>query len=117
MMQGMKIQVDFLFESALFSKNCIVFHNSSLSYTNKIFIMSSTGQKSSYRLSITIIGALFFIFGFVTWINGTLIPYLKIACELKTDLQSYLIAFAFFIAYTVMAIPSSLVLKKVGYKR
>ncbi len=79
--------------------------------------MSSTGQKSSYRLSITIIGALFFIFGFVTWINGTLIPYLKIACELKTDLQSYLIAFAFFIAYTVMAIPSSLVLKKVGYKK
>ncbi|HCZ36739.1 MAG TPA: glucose/galactose MFS transporter [Cytophagales bacterium] len=68
-------------------------------------------------MSITIIGILFFIFGFVTWINGTLIPYLKIACELKTDFQSYLVATAFFIAYTVMAIPASYVLKKTGYKK
>ncbi|TXI68595.1 MAG: sugar MFS transporter [Cyclobacteriaceae bacterium] len=68
-------------------------------------------------MSITIIGVLFFIFGFVTWINGTLIPYLKIACELKTDFQSYLVATAFFIAYTVMAIPASYVLKKTGYKK
>ena len=72
---------------------------------------------SSYMMSITIIGILFFIFGFVTWINGTLIPYLKIACELKTDFQSYLVATAFFIAYTVMAIPASYVLKKTGYKK
>ena len=42
----------------------------------------------NYLLSITIIGILFFIFGFITWINGTLIPYLKIACELKTDVQA-----------------------------
>jgi len=74
-------------------------------------------RPSSYLMSITIIGILFFIFGFVTWINGTLIPYLKIACELKTDFQSYLVATAFFIAYTVMAIPSSYVLKKTGYKK
>lgn len=74
-------------------------------------------RPSSYLMSITIIGILFFIFGFVTWINGTLIPYLKIACELETDFQSYLVATAFFIAYTVMAIPSSYVLKKTGYKK
>lgn len=74
-------------------------------------------RSSSYLMSITIIGILFFIFGFVTWINGTLIPYLKIACELKTDFQSYLVATAFFIAYTVMAIPASYVLKKTGYKK
>jgi MFS transporter, FHS family, L-fucose permease len=74
-------------------------------------------RPSSYLMSITIIGILFFIFGFVTWINGTLIPYLKIACELQTDFQSYLVATAFFIAYTVMAIPSSFVLKKTGYKK
>ena len=68
-------------------------------------------------MSITIIGILFFIFGFVTWVNGTLIPYLKIACELETDFQSYLVATAFFIAYTVMALPSSFVLSKTGYKK
>lgn len=79
--------------------------------------VTNSDKSGSYVLSITIIGILFFIFGFVTWINGTLIPYLKIACELKTDFQSYLVATAFFIAYTVMAIPSSMVLSKTGYKK
>lgn len=76
-----------------------------------------TEQKKSYLVPMIIIGALFFIFGFVTWVNGTLIPYLKIACQLKTDLQSFLVATAFFIAYAVMALPSSVVLKKTGYKK
>lgn len=78
---------------------------------------ASPVNKKTYMGPLLIIGALFFIFGFVTWVNGTLIPYLKIACELKSDFQSYLVATAFFIAYTVMAIPSSLVLKKTGYKK
>jgi FHS family L-fucose permease-like MFS transporter len=78
---------------------------------------SPAPAKNQYLISITIIGVLFFIFGFVTWINGTLIPYLKIACQLKTDFQSYLVATAFFIAYTVMAIPSSMVLRRTGYKK
>lgn len=76
-----------------------------------------TSQQKSYALPMIIIGALFFIFGFVTWVNGSLIPYLKIACQLETDLESYLVATAFFIAYTVMAIPSSWVLKATGYKK
>ncbi|MBX2920940.1 MAG: sugar MFS transporter [Chitinophagaceae bacterium] len=74
-------------------------------------------QQKSYLSSIIIIGALFFIFGFVTWINGILIPYLKIACELKSDTQSFLVATAFFIAYFIMSIPSSFVLNKTGYKK
>ena len=74
-------------------------------------------NQKNYVLPMIIIGALFFIFGFVTWVNGTLIPYLKIACQLETDFQSYLVATAFFIAYTVMAVPSSFVLRKTGYKK
>ncbi len=66
--------------------------------------------------SIIIIGALFFIFGFVTWLNSVLIPYLKIACELN-NFESYLVAFAFYIAYLVMAIPSAWVLKLTGFKK
>lgn len=73
-------------------------------------------NKGSYVLSISIIGALFFIFGFITWANSQLIPYLKIACEL-TDTQSFLVATAFFAAYFVMAIPSSMILNKTGYKK
>jgi MFS transporter, FHS family, L-fucose permease len=69
----------------------------------------------NYVVSISIIGALFFIFGFVTWLNGILIPYLKIACEL-TNFQALFVAFAFYISYTVMALPSSWALKKTGFK-
>jgi len=75
--------------------------------------------KESYsgtNKSIIIIGALFFIFGFVTWLNSVLIPYLKIACELN-NFESYLVAFAFYIAYLVMALPSAWVLKITGFKK
>lgn len=72
--------------------------------------------KPSVIPPIAIIGALFFIFGFVTWLNSVLIPYLKIACEL-TNFESYLVAFAFYIAYFVMALPSAWVLKNTGFKK
>lgn len=73
-------------------------------------------KTTSDSRSIVIIGALFFIFGFVTWLNSVLIPYLKIACQLN-NFQSYLVAFAFYIAYLVMAIPSAWVLKATGFKK
>ncbi len=77
--------------------------------------ISTAEDRKNYIMSVSIIGALFFIFGFVTWLNGTLIPFLKIACELN-DLQALFVAFAFYIAYFVMAPPSSWVLHKTGYK-
>jgi glucose/galactose transporter len=76
---------------------------------------SGNGQKTSYATSIIIIGALFFIFGFVTWLNGTLIPFLKIACEL-TNFEAYFVTFAFYISYFFLAIPSSWILHKTGFK-
>jgi len=65
---------------------------------------------------IFIIGTLFFVFGFVTWLSSILIPYLKIACQLNNR-ESYLVAFAFYISYVVMAIPSASILKFTGYKK
>ncbi|MBU0720394.1 sugar MFS transporter [bacterium] len=62
-----------------------------------------------------IIGILFFIFGFVTWLNGSLIPFLKVICDLN-EFQALLVTFAFYIAYTVMALPMSFVLERTGYK-
>lgn len=73
-------------------------------------------QSKSNLLPTLILGALFFVFGFVTWLNGSLIPYLKIACELNT-FQSLLVAFAFYISYFVMALPSSRILQKTGFKK
>lgn len=73
-------------------------------------------KNNNYGFALFLIGCLFFIFGFITWSNSQLIPYLKIACEL-TDTQSYLVATAFFAAYFVMAIPSSFILKATGFKK
>jgi len=66
--------------------------------------------------AVVIIGILFFIFGFVTWLNGTLIPFLKLACQLKSDTQAFFVTFSFYMAYFFLAIPSSYVLKKTGFK-
>jgi MFS transporter, FHS family, L-fucose permease len=71
--------------------------------------------KKSYLGPLLIIGALFFVFGFVTWVNSVLIAFFKQAFNLST-VGSNLVAFAFFISYTVMAIPSSAVLKQTGFK-
>lgn len=70
-------------------------------------------NKRNLSIQIATIGAFFFIFGFITWVNGTLIPYLRIACELE-EWQAYLVTFAFYISYTVMAIPSSKLLERIG---
>ena len=77
-----------------------------------------TAKKSDWSttISIAIIGLLFFIFGFVSWVNAILIPYFKIACELS-NFESYLVAFAFYIAYFIMSVPSSFVLEKFGFKK
>lgn len=73
-------------------------------------------KKQSYVTSLILVGSLFFIFGFITWLNGTLIPFLKTACQLN-NFQSYFVTFAFFISYFVMALPSSAILKKTGFKK
>ena len=72
-------------------------------------------KTQNYVGPLLIIGALFFIFGFVTWVNSVLIAFFKQAFSL-TSFQSTLVAFAFFISYTIMAIPSSAVLKRTGFK-
>lgn len=75
-----------------------------------------TSQQKSYAFPMMIIGALFFIFGFVTWLNSVLIPFLKQACEL-TDFEAYFVTLAFYISYFVMAIPSSSILKRIGFAK
>ncbi|MDD4001311.1 MAG: sugar MFS transporter [Bacteroidales bacterium] len=73
-------------------------------------------RKKSLVFSLSIIGVLYFIFGFITWLNSVLIPFLREACELS-DSQAYLVTFAFYISYFVMALPSSWVLKKTGFAK
>ena len=73
-----------------------------------------TAEKSNVK-HLFIIGLLFFVFGFVTWLGSVLIPYLKITCQLN-NISSYLVAFSFYISYLLLALPSAALLKKTGYK-
>ncbi|HHU47148.1 MAG TPA: sugar MFS transporter [Bacteroidales bacterium] len=73
-------------------------------------------KEKSKQHAIFIIGALFFVFGFVTWLNSILIPFLKTVCELN-NFQASFVTFAFYISYFVMAIPSSFILNKTGFTR
>ena len=66
--------------------------------------------------SIAIIGALFFIFGFVTWLNGPLITFAQLAFQLD-EVNAFLILTAFFLSYFFLAIPSSWILKRTGMKK
>lgn len=67
--------------------------------------------------AIIIIGILFFVFGFVTWLNGPLITYVKLAFGLDTDSKAFLVTTAFYMAYFFLALPSSWVLEKTGMKK
>ncbi|MDB5121908.1 MAG: glucose/galactose transporter [Mucilaginibacter sp.] len=85
-----------------------------MSFANKIQARSLS--KGQTVVSLFIIGLLFFIFGFVSWINSILISYLKIGFELS-NFKAYLVAFAFYISYFVMSVPSSYLLKSIGFKK
>jgi FHS family L-fucose permease-like MFS transporter len=72
--------------------------------------------KKNTLAPVFIIAGMFAIFGFVTWINGALIPFMKTINEL-TEAQSYLVASASYISFVVMALPASYIINKIGYKK
>jgi MFS transporter, FHS family, L-fucose permease len=69
----------------------------------------------SVGVSMLFVGLMFFILGFATWLNGSLVPFLKIVCDLN-NFEALWVTSAFYIAYTVMALPSAAVLNCIGYK-
>lgn len=73
-------------------------------------------DKSTTVKSMIILALLYFIFGLVSWVNTILIPYFELTLQLSR-FESYLVTFAFYIAYLFMAIPSSYLLNRIGYKR
>jgi len=73
-------------------------------------------QKSN-RNAMVIMAILFFVFGFVTWLNGPLITYVKLAFGLDTDSKAFMVTTAFYLAYFFLALPASWVLEKTGMKK
>jgi MFS transporter, FHS family, L-fucose permease len=74
-------------------------------------------KQKTNTTAIFIIGFLFFIFGFVTWLNGSLIQFLTLACQLESEIQAFFVTSAFYMAYFFLAIPSSMILKRTGFKK
>ncbi|HEY0924079.1 N-acetylglucosamine MFS transporter NagP [Rheinheimera pacifica] len=80
--------------------------------------MEMTAEQAKKRSSILpmiIVAMLFFVLGFATWLNGSLMPYLK-QMLLLTPFQASLVLFSFYIAVTFTALPSAWLIRKVGYK-
>ena len=79
--------------------------------------MTTPAQSPRSNLGpIIVVGALFFIFGFVTWLNGPLITYVKLAFDLD-DINAFLVPMAFYLSYFFLALPASWILKSTGMKR
>src|SRR6201986_3584098 len=70
---------------------------------------------SNYR-AIAMVTTLFFMWGFLTSLNDLLVPHLKSIFELNYT-RVMLIQSAFFGAYFIFAIPSGMLIEKIGYKR
>ena len=79
--------------------------------------MTSVTTGAGYRSSVATIGVLFFIFGFVTWLNGPLITFVKLAFDLDTDAKAFLVTTSFFMAYFFLALPASRILLMTGMKK
>lgn len=80
-----------------------------------VAVPGSGANSKSTLLPLAMIAGMFFIFGFVTWLNGSLMPYLEVVLAL-TPFQASFILFSFYIAVTVFSLPSSWIIRKVGYK-
>lgn len=73
-------------------------------------------KAQSHRTPMLIIGLLFFIFGFVTWLNGPLIQFVELAFELNT-VNAFLVLMVFYLSYFFFALPASALLRRTGMKR
>ncbi|AXI83910.1 glucose/galactose MFS transporter [Xylella taiwanensis] len=71
---------------------------------------------SSSTVSIAIVGVLFFIIGFLTWINGPLITFVHLVFDLH-EVDAFLVLMVFYLSYFFLALPSSWILKFTGLKK
>ncbi len=77
---------------------------------------ASSSPGAGYGRSLALLATLFFMWGFITVINNTLLPHLRSVFELNYT-QTTLIESVWFIAYGVASMPSAFLIERVGYKR
>jgi glucose/galactose transporter len=77
---------------------------------------ASAGAGPNLGRSIAIAGALYFIIGFFTWLNGPLITFVRLAFDLN-EVNSFLVLMVFYLSYFVLALPASWILRGTGLKK
>src|SRR5690606_23839043 len=69
----------------------------------------------NYTPALITMAVLYFMMGFITCLNDTLVPFFKSGFELNYA-QSSLVQFYFFLTYGLMSIPAGRLVGKIGYK-
>lgn len=77
--------------------------------------METGRQRVSPFLPLTLITALFFLWGLANNLNDILIPQFKKAFTLN-DFQSGLVQSAFYMGYFLLALPAGMIMRRFGYK-
>ncbi|KRA53957.1 MFS transporter [Pseudoxanthomonas sp. Root65] len=76
----------------------------------------TTAPTASAMRSLAIVGVLFFIIGFFTWINGPLITFVRLAFDLD-EVNAFLVLMVFYLSYFFLALPAAALLKRTGMKK
>ncbi len=76
----------------------------------------AASARPNVATSIAIVGALFFLIGFFTWLNGPLITFVKLAFELS-EVGAFLVLMVFYLSYFFLALPASWILRRTGMKK
>ncbi|WP_066547225.1 MULTISPECIES: sugar MFS transporter [unclassified Sphingomonas] len=75
-----------------------------------------SASAGGYGPALTLLASLFFMWGFITVINGTLLPHLRSVFDLSY-FQATLIESVWFVAYFLASIPSAKLIERIGYKK
>ncbi|HEY0180010.1 MAG TPA: sugar MFS transporter, partial [Dokdonella sp.] len=78
--------------------------------------LAAVQPNAADRRPMRIVGLLFFVLGFVTWLNGPLIQFVELAFELNV-VNAFLVLTVFYLSYVVFALPASWILRRTGMKR
>ncbi len=76
----------------------------------------AASARPNVATSIAIVGVLFFLIGFFTWLNGPLITFVKLAFELS-EVGAFLVLMVFYLSYFFLALPASWILRRTGLKK
>jgi FHS family L-fucose permease-like MFS transporter len=82
----------------------------------QVVLEEPLNQQQNYTPALVSLAVLYFMIGFITCLNDTLVPFFKQGFTL-TYAQSSLVQFYFFLTYGIMSIPAGKIVERVGYKK